>query len=388
MNEADGTSNDRRPRPGGRPAPVARRMRRTRGNATVLCALASGLLTMALVAPASRAQPPERAAPTVVNGIYHWVHTTGDAERAYPFYRDVFGIELTRSPFASPPPENPPPPRIPPVAAARSDALVWNLTDTQGSRFRTAFMHAANVPFGLELSEFFDIARSTRTANPWDPGASTLIFEVRDLESVLKELHERGTPIVTLGGAPLDTPAGRAILVRDPDGYLIRVVQTSQHRTSGAISNNRLLGVSIGLCVANTAAALKFYRDLLGFDVRETHRATAAELRLNGLANGELVQTTTVIPGTAVTVIFSEFRLPASASPSADPFRWRIQDVGAPQFQLEVTGLDTLLARTKDAGYRLLSVGGRPIQRPFGRFVFAVDPDGILVEFVEPTSRR
>ena len=93
-------------------------------------------------------------------------------------------------------------------------------------------------------------------------------------------------------------------------------------------------------------------------------------------------------PGTAVTVIFSEFRLPASVSPSADPFRWRIQDVGAPQFQLEVTGLDTLLARTKDAGYRLLSVGGRPIQRPFGRFVFAVDPDGILVEFVEPTSRR
>lgn len=354
----------------------------------MLCALASGLLTMALLAPASRAQPPETTAPTVVNGIYHWVHTTGDAERAYAFYRDVFGIELTQSPFAGSPPRNAPPPRIPPVAAARSDALVWDLTDTRGSRFRTAFMHAANAPFGLELSEFFDIARSTRTANPWDPGASTLIFEVRDLQTVMNELKARRTPIVTLGGTPLDTPAGRAILVRDPDGYLIRVVQASQRRRAVAVSNDRLLGASIGLCVADTAAALKFYRDLLGFDVRETHHATAAELRLNGLVDGEVVQTATVIPGTTVTVFFSEFHLPAGGAASADPFRWRIQDVGAPQFQLEVTGLDTLLARTKAAGYRLLSVGGRPIQRPFGRFVFAIDPDGVLVEFVEPVSRN
>jgi hypothetical protein len=58
--------------------------------------------------------------------------------------------------------------------------------------------------------------------------------------------------------------------------------------------------------------------------------------------------------------------------------------VGAPQFQLEVTGLDELLKRTRDAGYEFLSVGGRPIERPFGRFVFAIDGDGILVEYVEP----
>jgi catechol 2,3-dioxygenase-like lactoylglutathione lyase family enzyme len=69
------------------------------------------------------------------------------------------------------------------------------------------------------------------------------------------------------------------------------------------------------------------------------------------------------------------------------PFEWRVQDVGAPQFQLEVAGLDALLERTARAGYRFLSVGGEPIQRPFGRFVFAIDPDGILVEFVEPSTR-
>jgi len=93
------------------------------------------------------------------------------------------------------------------------------------------------------------------------------------------------------------------------------------------------------------------------------------------------------IRGIEATVVLAEFARPATASPPAMPFEWRVQDVGAPQFQLEVAGLDALLERTAREGYRFLSVGGEPIQRPFGRFVFAIDSDGILVEFVEPTVR-
>ena len=67
-----------------------------------------------------------------------------------------------------------------------------------------------------------------------------------------------------------------------------------------------------------------------------------------------------------------------------EPFHWKIQDVGSPQLQLEVRDLDTLIERTRAAGYRFLSVGAKPIQRPFGRFVFAIGPDAELVEYVEP----
>ena len=87
------------------------------------------------------------------------------------------------------------------------------------------------------------------------------------------------------------------------------------------------------------------------------------------------------IPGTDVAVILAGFSVPAETP--ARPFAWRIQDVGAPEFQLEVTGLDSLLERATRAGYRFLSVGAKPIARPFGRFVFVIDPDGVLVEFVE-----
>ena len=84
--------------------------------------------------------------------------------------------------------------------------------------------------------------------------------------------------------------------------------------------------------------------------------------------------------------MLSEFTLPTPGSLTATPFAWRFQDVGSPQLQLEVTGLDQLIERTRNAGYRFLSVGARPIQRPFGRFVFAIDPDGVFVEFVEPAQ--
>jgi feruloyl esterase len=326
----------------------------------------------------------ERAA-APVRGIYNWIRGTGDAERAFAFYHDVFGIALARSPFAGAAPANAPPEATRPASQAGSDPLVWDLTNTHGSRFRTVFMRAANAPFGLELSEFFDIPRGERAANPWDPGASTLILAVRDLDAVVRALNARGAPVVTLGGGPVDVPGGRALLVRDPDGSLVQVRQASRAAVAAAPSAGDVIETSIGITVSRRTRALAFYETLLGFNVKNTRTAGTAELRLNGLGGGTLTETVLSVPGTSVDVVLSEFAPPASAAPAA-PFAWRLQDVGSPQFQLEVSGLDALMDRTKTAGYRFLSVGAKPIQRAFGRFVFAIDPDAVLVEFVEPAA--
>jgi catechol 2,3-dioxygenase-like lactoylglutathione lyase family enzyme len=293
-----------------------------------------------------------------VLGIYNWIHSTADAERAFAFYRDVLGIELTRSPFAGTAQAGAPPPRIAAAHEAGSDPLVWDLTNTHGSRFRTVFMEAANTSFGLELSEFFDVPRGARAANAWDPGASVLIFAVRDLDAVLARAAARGAPIVTIGGAPVATPGGRAIVVRDPDGYLIELVQAPPDSLEAA-SPGIVVGTSIGITVASTQAALGFYAGLLGIGVRSERRANAAELRLNGLAAGALTQTTLAVPGGG-SLVLAEFEVPAGAVPPA-PFDWRLQDIGSPQLQLEVRALDELVARTQAAGYRFLSVGAKPI---------------------------
>jgi catechol 2,3-dioxygenase-like lactoylglutathione lyase family enzyme len=346
------------------------------------------MLVLALPVHAAAQQGSTAAAPSVVRGLYNWIHSTGDAERSFPFYRDILGIELARSPFAGPPAAGAPPERIRPVSNAAPDPLIWNLTDTKGSRFRNVFMRATNTPFGLELSEFLDIPRADRPPNPWDPGASRLVFFVRDLDGVAARLAAAGAPFVTRGGRPVDTPRGRSFLVRDPDGYLVQVTQASPGQIAAAPAPGQVVGTAIGLSVADTAAALRFYKGLLGFDVGDTRRGASADLQLNGLSGGQLTQTAMVSPGTDVSVLLDQFVLPAGGAEQAQPIRWRIQDVGAPQFQLQVTGLDALIETTMRAGYRFLSLGAEPIQRAFGRFVFAIDPDGVLVEFVEPATRR
>jgi catechol 2,3-dioxygenase-like lactoylglutathione lyase family enzyme len=343
-------------------------------------AIVAGLWAVIAVAlPIGAQTSVEPAPPTVVHGLYNWVHSTADAERAFAFYRDVLGLALAPSPFA---PNARAPEGIRAWSAVTADELIWDLTDTRGSRARTVFMRAPNTPFGLELSEFIEIPREQRAASAWDPGASRLIFRVRDLDEVVARAGR--APIVTTGAKPVSVRGRRAVLVRDPDGYLVELQQASEAETRAA-QPGQIVSTAIGLTVEDTPRALELYRGLLGFPVRETWVADAAELALNGLTAGRLVETATTIPGSAIEVLFSDFAL-EGARVTAEPFRWRIQDVGSPQLQLEVRDLDALLERTRAAGYRFLSVDGRPIQRPFGRFVFAIDADNILVEYAEPAA--
>ena len=60
--------------------------------------VALGLLAAA-AAPPIAAQPAGN--PAVVRGLYNWVHSTADAERAFAFYHDVLGIALAPSPFTT-----------------------------------------------------------------------------------------------------------------------------------------------------------------------------------------------------------------------------------------------------------------------------------------------
>jgi catechol 2,3-dioxygenase-like lactoylglutathione lyase family enzyme len=317
-----------------------------------------------------------------VLGLYHFVRGTADAERAFAFYHDVLGIGLVRSPFASVPSGDAPPPRVASRAEAGSDPLVWNLTDTSGARFRTVFMHAPNTPFGLELTEFLDIPRSERAANPWDPGASIVEFAVRDVDAALMAAKSQGARVVTMGGAPVSVRDGRAVLVRDPDGNLLELSQASPAMIATA-GPGQIVTTRIGITVASVASALHFYRDLLRLEVKTLRRAAASELRLYGVERGALARTPVMIPGASDGLELLEFSGPNGFAPP-EPFRWRIQDVGSPQLQFEVRSLDALMARTQSAGYRFLSVGAKPIDRPFGRFVFAIGPDAELVEYVEP----
>jgi catechol 2,3-dioxygenase-like lactoylglutathione lyase family enzyme len=344
--------------------------------------------TASAQAPGIPPTAPVNAAPAgVVTGIYNWIHSTADADRGFAFYHDVFGIELVNSPFGPPQP-GAPPPKIRPRSEAAKDELVGDLTDTHGARFRNVFMKLPNTAFGFELSEFNDIPQRTLVPNPWDSGASTLILWVRDIDVVFAAIQKAKASIVTLSGAPLRVSDGkltaRSVLIRDPDGYLIQVVQAAPDQIARLAGTSPVVQAGIGVTVADLEKSKRFYSGILGFDVQSDKSFTHGKpiLDLLGLRHGEFRKSSALIPGTEARVEFYEFR-----DVFAKSIRWKIQDPGAPQFQFQVRELEPLIEATKAAGFPFVSLGAKPIQRAAGRFIFTQDADGVLVEYMHPTPK-
>lgn len=328
---------------------------------------------------------PVNVAPaTSVTGIFNWIHSTADLDRGYAFYHGVFGIEMVNAPFGAIP-GAPPPNTIRARAQAISDPIVGNLTDTGNARFRNLFMRLPGAEFGLELSEFNDIEARTVRPNLWDPGATTLILEVRDIDSAFAAIRKSGALFVTLSAAPVKIGRGvRSVFIRDPDGYLIQVIQASPEAIAKTPVGSTVVGAAIGLTVADMAKERAFYQNILGFDISGGSRRGGDKemLALIGLKKGRMYRSDANIPGTRARVEFYEFQKVRGV-----PLRLRIQDPGAPQLQLAVRDLDPLMQQAKEAGVTFVSVGAKPIQRAFGRFIFVLDPNGVLVEFVHPAER-
>ncbi len=330
--------------------------------------------------------PAQTASSATVTGIFNWIHSTADLDRGYAFYHEVFGLEMVSPQFGAIP-GAPPPNTIRRRSEAIADPVIGELTNTKGARFRNVFMRLPNAPFGLELSEFNDIETRALRPNFWDPGATTLILEVRDIDAVVAAIRKVRAPIVTLSAEPVNIGTARApsrsILVRDPDGYLIQVIQVAPDSLRQGGGADTVIGAAIGISVADLDKERAFYSGILGFDIHSaaSFRADKAVLDLIGLRNGRLKLSAAYVPGTRARVEFYEFK-----DVSGSPVHLRIQDPGAPQLQLRVRELDQLIERVKEAGYVFVSVGAKPIQRAFGRFVFALDPNSVLVEFVEPSQ--
>jgi catechol 2,3-dioxygenase-like lactoylglutathione lyase family enzyme len=307
------------------------------------------------------------AQPAAVTGLFHWIHSTADAERGIAFYRDVFGLELVNSPFGPPVPGATATP-LRPRAEGASDPLIWDLTGTYGSKFRNAFMKLPGADFGHELSEFTGIEASQVRADFWQPGASMSIFYVTNFDATLAALKKAGGELVTHDGAPIKRANVRMLVARDLDGHLVEIIESTK------------AGAAVGLSVADLKATRRFYEDLLGFKIETPAGYTKNASGLYGMDRGEYRVSTTVVPGTSIRLEFYDFKgVPAT------PVRWRFQDPGAPQFQFRVRDLDSLIEKSKLAKVPFVSAGQKPIQRAFGRFVFVTDPDGVFVEYVHPS---
>ncbi|HEX5421590.1 MAG TPA: VOC family protein [Gammaproteobacteria bacterium] len=323
---------------------------------------ALGIIFALGVSAASADEPASGAARAV--SLMHYIHATQNVDTTLAFYREVFGLEApSPAPFKNP-----------------GAALLNNVP---GLTLRLSRPILPGEKYGLEFTEFGNVDRKGGQALPTDPGAVELILHVRDLDAVYAAVKKRGAPILSRNGRPVkvatSTGPARALLVRDPDGYLVRAVETPGAKT--ALSGEIQSGTSLALAVKDLDATLAFYGRVLGFKVRSKapFRNDAAMAELFGApAGSEYRYAKATFPGERdADIEFYEWK-----GVRRTPFHLRVPDPGAGGMVMGVTHLDAIVAMVKAQG--LPTVTPEPIWfTPTIRDIFVQDPNGLNLELYE-----
>jgi catechol 2,3-dioxygenase-like lactoylglutathione lyase family enzyme len=315
-----------------------------------------------LLAGVSRAQAPAPAGVATV-GFMHAIHATHVVEKTLAFYTEVFGLAGQVRPFAN--------------------EAVPILTDSPGATLKVSMLQIPGQGFNFELTEFSNVARTPAQPQVWDPGAPHMKILVRDIEPVVAAIKKLDAPILTTSRVPvaLSTPIGnvKAIMFRDPDGYIVEAVQATV--PTDAPTTGNVIGAIMGLTVEDMDSAMTFWRDLLGFDLSgdRAYSTDPGLLDLMGAPRDSSFRAVFgVVPGSTARISMIEFKgMPRM------PFSLRVPDPGSSGMAIRVAAIDDLLARMKAAGVRVVSRNGELVNwSPTLRNVFVKDPGGLNIELV------
>jgi catechol 2,3-dioxygenase-like lactoylglutathione lyase family enzyme len=309
------------------------------------------------------AQTPSTEQPKpVIRSLSHAIHAVEDLDTTLAFYHDVFGLNGMPQDFPNP--------------------AVPLLTDAPGVTLRLSMMPLPGA-MRFELTHFKGLERKPARAAYTDPGAASIVLYVRDLDAAVANAKKANAPVVTAGGAPVEitTAKGKArsILLRDPDGFFIQVVQETP--APGAPEGN-VHRVSLAYTMESAEATAKFYSAMMGVELPSPSAFSkdAAMLKLIGAPEGaEFRKLTGILPGPPAYVEFTEFRgVPRTK------FHLRVRDPGAPAMAIQVVNLNGMVAQMKAAGVHVISANGQIVDFGGGTHtIFVEDPNGMNVEVFE-----
>jgi catechol 2,3-dioxygenase-like lactoylglutathione lyase family enzyme len=316
--------------------------------------------------------PPAAPAPTglVVGSGNFYSPIVADLEKAVAFYRDGLGFDVQGEPTNF---DNNPPLRA-----------MFGLPD---SRFRQQIGRAPPTPGGVEIVEISRAGGQPVERRIQDPGTTMLLVALRDIDAPLARVKQLGAPVVTTGGVPVNMGAqNRAIVVRDPAGHFVQLVQPGTAPPAPPGSTANIIGVRVRHTVANLERSLALYRDTLALSGgRELPAYTggANVLDLLGLPSDmqyRLARLTVPTSGLPFELIeWKGARPPAKPASLADP--------GSTRIQLRISNIDDAVAALTKAGGTFISTGGKPLDLPTTNATLKVgivrDPDGLFLVLIE-----
>jgi catechol 2,3-dioxygenase-like lactoylglutathione lyase family enzyme len=228
-----------------------------------------------------------------------------------------------------------------------------------------------------------------------DPGSSRIILFVRDLDKTLAILKDELVPVITIGGNPvtLSTYPGlsgriRAVVVRDPDGYPVELMELTPPPESTAPPESNILGARVAMVVDDLETTCRWFQHLVGPDLKFWLSPTlmGGDKTYVDLTDtpGQFRMAMALIPGSSVVMEFIEYK-----DHIKNFVRPHIQDPGTAHILFMSKDVDVVMPRMKSAGLTTLSATGGPVFiGPTTRSFFVADPDGFWAEFMDNGVKR
>jgi len=206
---------------------------------------------------------------------------------------------------------------------------VVNVT-TPGAQSLFTSLKVPGSALGVEIVEYQGVERRPVQPRPQDPGAAILTLTVRDLDGIVARARQAGIRVSTTGGAPVVVPGGtRVIVMQDPDGFFVALVQPSVVPETTASASSNVVASGFDVVVGDMDLTARLYREALGFQMR--------------------------IPGTAV-------------------------------LQLLVRDVKAATSAWKKAGGEVISTGGEPVTMGALTLVVLRDPNNLMLELIPRRS--
>jgi catechol 2,3-dioxygenase-like lactoylglutathione lyase family enzyme len=207
---------------------------------------------------------------------------------------------------------------------------------------------------------------------------------------VLEAAKGAGVVVITAGGAPVTvpTPAGltgsaTAIMIRDPDGYPVELMQLTPVPPSLAPAGGNILGAQMSVVVRDLDRAVDFYRRFIGADLQTRQgpgwQTTAAFNRLRNIPDVAYRTAAAWLPGSTIVLELVQFK---GVEPAA--YRPVFQDIGFGHVALVAKDITVMVDRMNQLGAKALSPRGTWTQiNPSIRGVYTRDLDGFFIEVIE-----
>jgi catechol 2,3-dioxygenase-like lactoylglutathione lyase family enzyme len=306
-----------------------------------------------------------RAADEIV-GVGNFAHIVQDLDRSLAFYRDAIGLEVgVNQPFSPNP-------------------AIMKLGNTPGAQSRYVVLKVPGSALGIELIEYKDIERKPQHPHFYDPGAANMALQVRDLAPILARLRKLGAAFLTPAGQPATISGNQYLFVQDPDGFVVELAQTTPPTDSNVPAASNVFGGQFEATVADSEQSVKFYNDLLGFQMKLGASFNDNKLMADtaGAPGASFRQSRAMIPGTSVFMTLIEFK-----NIGRMPLKGGVQDPGTAILQLRVHDVAVLTKKLKAAGVAVVTEGGAPVEvLATLKIAIVRDPNNLLLELVQATN--